>query len=300
MQKIIIIGMCILLLVSGCILQDTPPIPTNYSSQIIEVAVVNETNHTNITKLPPIDSKTIIVSSDNLVIYILDMEKSGSYILTLHNHSMLINAQGDKDALTTIKALNNIGIQDLDYLILTNNREENIAGAPSIILREKPISLIQNGISSGSYTYKQYNEFFPNATILPFDKLIFFDDANVNLFVPYDDGLPLTDDNSFLVKINYGSINLLFATDCQYDCESRVKNKNINSKILISNGACDSLSLAFLLKVSPELVIFSGSNVCQTAYDRVANLGISLLSTKNNGDIIIAINSSDYDYFTAR
>lgn len=291
---LIIMGIFLLFAISGC-LQDDVPVPKPYEPEVeVNVTPTNQTNETIE------EQKQVIAPSEDLAIYILETQDLGSYVITQDNKSMLINAQGGLDTLTTIKTISNIGITRLDYFVLTNSYDQNIAGAPAILLREKPFNLIHSGIPSPSLVYKQYTEFFPNATILPSDRAILLGDALVSFLVPYDDGQPLSGDDSFLVKVDYGNFNVLFATDCEIDCESRVKDKQIASKIIVSNGRCDSLSLSFLLEVFPEVVVFSGDNVCKETYDRVYNLGITILETQQKGDIMIHSNGDTYNYEAER
>ena len=284
-----------LFLISGCALQDHNPIPSNTSSTNTVQVNATETigNNTNQTTMETV--KTILLPADNLAIYILHTEKKGSYIVNHNNNSMLINAQGSSDILRLIKLIHNIGIDRLDYFILTNSNEENIEGAPSIILREKPFNLIHSGIPSTSQIYLQYNLIYPNSTVMPRDNIMLFGDSTLNFIVPYDDGFPLNiKDDSFLVKLNYGGFSTLFATDCEIDCESRIRDANLQSTILVSNGLCNSLSTTFLAQVSPEIVVFSGKNICEETLNRVQSAEINVLKTSDN-DIVIVSDGIEYE-----
>ncbi len=136
---------------------------------------------------------------------------------------------------------------------------------------------------------------YPNSTIIPNDKFSTLGDIDINYIVPYDDGSALTSDNSVVVKLGYGNINTLFATDCAIDCESRIDNSNLNAQILISNGGCNSLSLLFLQQVFPDVVIFSGKP-CQETLDRAKSLAIPVLVTPTDGDILITSDGLNYTY----
>ena len=297
-----------LLFISGCVLQGNPNIAKNSSSQTntsvnTTTSPTTENTTTNNTPvveppepilLPVDDNEPILLPvDDKFAIYIIDNDKKGSYILTSNKQSMLINSVGGSDGLRLLKIIKNLRIINLDKFIITNNHDDNIAGAPQIILRANPSQLIHSGIPSVSSYYKQYNLLYTNATILPSDTIISFDDSLVYLIVSYDDGSPLTSDSSVVVKVSYGNSDFLFSTDCAIDCESRISN--IRSDVLISNGGCDSLSLSFLKQVSPDVIIFSGKP-CPETLERARSLAIPVLTTQSEGDITITSDGIDYEY----
>lgn len=287
-----------LLFISGCVLQDNPNIAKNSSSQTntsvnATTSPPTENTTTNITPVVEPPKPILLPIDDKFAIYIIDNDKKGSYILTSNKKSMLINSVGGSDGLRLLKIIKNLEIIHLDKFIITNNHDDNIAGAPQIILRANPSQLIHSGIPSVSSYYKQYNLLYTNATILPSDTIISFDDALIYLVVPYDDGSPLTPDNSVVVKVSYGNSEFLFSTDCAIDCESRISN--IQSDVLISNGGCDSLSLSFLKQVSPDVIIFSGKP-CPETLERARSLAIPVLTTQSEGDITITSDGINYEY----
>src|SRR3990167_551840 len=114
----------LILLMSCDILQENKPVPKNYTTiyyqpipnATLSYNTTNSTNTTNITISEPI----LVPIKDKLAVYVLETSKKGTSLITLNNKSVLINAQGGLDGLRTLKAIKNIGIKKLDYLILTN------------------------------------------------------------------------------------------------------------------------------------------------------------------------------------
>lgn len=284
-----------LLLLSSCaLMQDNPQPPQNYSPTINQT--LNSTpplNETNITVTPPSPTPVLLPINDKLALYILDVTEKGSTIITLNNHSILVNAQGGSDGLKILKTIKNLGISRFDYLIATNEEEHNINGFPQIILRTKPLNLIHSGIPSRSTTYLLYTQLYKNITILPKDDMFVMEDLIVKLIVPYDDGFSMTNDSSIIVKLIYGSNSFLLMTDCGVDCESRIDD--IKSQVIVSNGRCDSLLLTTLQDIEPEFVVFSGQP-CQDSLDRVKNLDLPYLITNINGDVVISSDSVNIEY----
>ena len=282
------ISLSLLLLVVSCApLIDTPPVPSNYSPQ--NTTPVEPVNTTNETAPPPPPPQPILLPVDNLGVYVLDM--NGSSVITLNGKSMLVNA--NQDTTNMIKIMKNLGIKNLDYLLLTNELDKNIIGASPIVLRMKPNHLVHSGIPSTSGYYFQYTLLFDNETIVPTDTTFKFGESVVSLIAPYDDGEPLTNDNSIVVKLSYGNFNVLLASDCGADCESRISN--VKTNVLVSNGACDSLSYIFIRDSSPEVVVFTGTP-CQETFDRVNQLGIPILKTSVDGDVVFNSDGISYTY----
>lgn len=284
------LGLFFLLILVGCVpLQDTNTNPKNYSPESATPVQAANTS-TNITPEPE-PPKEILLPVNGFAVYILDVERKGSMVIALNGKYILLNA--NPDTIRTLKIIKNIGVINLDYLILTNSNDDNIAGASPIILRVKPKEIIHSGIPSTSNYYNQYNNlFYPkNATTVPFDKKLIFEDAIISLIVPYDDGQPMTDDNSIVVKASYGNFNVLFTGDCGVDCESRISD--IYTTVIVSNGACDSLSYTFLKVSSPEYIIFTGIPCIETL-NRINGLAIPVLITSNDGDVIITSDGITY------
>lgn len=296
MNKIVYLFLLGLMLTTGCVLQDNTNIPKNSTPTTAQPMVINQTpvNTTNTTVVEP-PKPVLVPVPDKFAVYVMDTETKGSYIITSGKSSILINAQGGFDGLRNLKTIKNLGIANLDKFILTNNEDNNIAGASQIILRAKPLELIHSGIPSTSTYYKQYDLLYPNSTIIPSDKFSTLGDMGINYIVPYDDGTQLTSDNSVVVKVGYGNTNVLFATDCAIDCESRIDDAKLDAQILVSNGGCNSLSLLFLQKVFPDVVIFSGKP-CAETLERAKSLAIPVLVTSTDGDILITSDGLKYEY----
>lgn len=295
----IILGIGILLLLTSC--QDYLQIPSNYTPETnhtinATIDTTNQTNTTNITIAePPKPEPILIPVEDKLAVYVLDTSEKGTSIITINDNSMLINSQSGSDGLRIIKILKNLNINRINKLIVTNDENGNIEGVPAILLRFDVDMLYHSGIPSSSTFYSDYKKLAKNITDISHDKLIAFDEAFISFAVPYDDGIPLSDDNSVLTRLSYGDTTILFATDCRTDCESRaVKGVTLKSNILVSNGHCDSLSYSFLKEVSPKMVIFS-NEPCKETFDRVFNSDISYKKTNADGDILITSDGKEYE-----
>lgn len=292
-------GIVILLLLTSC--QDYLQIPNNYTPETNQTinatnATIDTTNQTNITIIepPPKPEPILIPIYNKLAVYVLDTSEKGTSIITINNNSMLINSQSGSDGLRIIKILKNLNINRINKLIVTNDENGNIEGVPAILLRFDVDALYHSGIPSLSPFYLDYKKLAKNITDISHDKLIAFDEAFISFVVSYDDGIPLSDDNSILIRLSYGDTIILFATDCRTDCESRVRGVGLKSNILVSNGHCNSLSYSFLKEVSPEMVVFS-NEPCKETFDRVFNSDISYKKTNADGDILITSDGKNYE-----
>ena len=289
MKQLLLIGMLIIL--TSCALQDTVNVPQNYSSSTETNVTQNVT--VNTTVAPPPVTNILLPTIDGIGIYILDNTQGSSSIITLNGESMLINSPPLSDGLRTLRTINNLGIKQLDYLILQNNHDKNIGGASSIILRKKPIEVIHTGIPSSTMYYQQYNSLDKNYTVVPKDKVISFDEAIVSLIVPYDDDFEMTSDSEIVVKIEYGGFSTLFMGDCGSDCESRIGD--LFADVIVSSGSCDSLSINFLLNSAPDRVIFTSSPCLETS-ERVKSLTITPINTIEDGDIVFTSDGDNYTF----
>lgn len=276
MKKLIILGLCILLLTSCKQLQDYSAKLKNYTEPVQEKPV-NETVAINQTEAPP--EPPSIAPRLGLAIYFLKAS-GNSVIVMFNNESLLVNAGRESDAANILQSLRSLGVTRLSYLVLSNGRAENIGGAPYIILKTEPSRLYDNGLPTDNVRF--YTDLYEkNKTIVSRDTAFFIGGAIVRIYVPYDDGLGLKDNpdsNSMVVRITYDDFSMLLMNDCDADCEERILDSELSADVIQVSNSCNSTSLAFLKEVNPDVAFIR--NDCPEVKKTLHYLGVDVVENQ--------------------
>jgi len=263
-----LILLAILFLLTSCDNIDLFPTAENISATEETTVGTNETNTTNSTNstIPE-----IIPYNENLVIYMT--HSKNSIIVRYDNKTILIDAGSESDSQSLLQTLRNLGVGQIDRIILTNTNKKRIEAVPYIILKTNPTAIYDSGIRNENT--KIYESVYNWSTTVMYDDYFIIDELMVYLLVPYDDGEGLRDNedsNSIVVRLYYNGFSIMFMSDCDYDCEERIGA--FDADILVTSENCESTSLLFLQKVEPEMVIMPVE--CGNIRTRINNLDIPL------------------------
>jgi len=297
MLKILALMIIALFLLTSCQSQKNN-IPVQ-SQTVTTVEPTNNTNSTNETEVIVIETKPITIFTprkENLTMYVLDIE-GNAVIFQYKDKAILVDAGLDTDSAKVLKALRDLGIEQLDYIFATNTLPKNIGGMPYIILRTEPSNVIENGIPSSFQ--REYKEVYNDTQIIKNDKTFNLGDFAVRVLVGYDDGEGFStnlEDNSLVLKVSYGNSNFLLMSECSLDCEEKIKNDGIKADVILISNSCNATSLTFLQRVSPTWAIVSGKHeeFCPVVVDRFTNLNIPLFITQDKGNIFVTTDGLDW------
>lgn len=298
MLKILTLLIIGLFLLTACGTQkQNIPIDSSTTTSTEQVNNSNSTNETQVIIL----SKPITVFTprkENLTMYVLDIE-GNAVIFQYRNKAILVDSGLANDSSKVLKAIRDLGIEQLDYIFATNIQPKNIGGMPYLILRTDPKNIVENGIPSSYNAYKEYKELYNDTIMIKNDQTFNLGDFAVRVLVGYDDGTGFSsnlDDNSLVIKVTYGNSNFLLMSDCSLDCEEKIKNDGISAEVIKISNSCDATSLTFLQRVNPTWAIVSGKHAdfCPNVISRFNNLDIPVYMTSNKGDIFVTTDGLDF------
>ena len=309
--KLILTLLLLILFITGCeeikSFLETEEEITN-GDNFTEPTIINTTNSTveNITTIEVIEENIFLPPSRyNLSIYVLDVDGQ-SIVIMKNQKSLLLDSGIESDAEIILKRLRNIGVTNLDFAIVSNTNEENIGGMPYIIIQTSPAIVYETGIPSSSSNYIIMQELINESIIsgqmeehikMDTDKLFSFDNAFVKLMVVYDDGDGFSsdkNDNSIVTKLIYKENVFLFMSNCRFNCLERLSKDDIDSDAVIIDGNCDSTTLTFLQKVTPDVAIATGE-VCDATRNRFKFLNVPLYTSKEHGNIKIESDGKNFN-----
>ena len=290
-KSLTIILIFALLLSGGCTqLQQffaPPSLPATPVKNKTEPEMGNTTLATNATVevvSPRFDYRTL--RTGNATIYLLKLSGESMMIIGSNNETILLDSGMDSDYKTLILALRNWGVEKLDAVIVsrnTPNTNSNI-GALSTVF---PIGKVyHNGLGEYTEPLSSLIEII-SLEAINVDRTVQVGTLQLRFIVPYDDTRgfsSIENENSILTKITYGKSSILYAAGCDFACEGRVSDANLNANILVSaiRGSCEGTTAFFLNKIQPQAVATQGTP-CGELSARIENFGIKHYYTDKDG-----------------
>jgi len=221
----------------------------------------------------------------------------GALISFPYGPQLIIDAGPDKNFLRSLSRNLNFFDRTIDYLLITHAHDDHFVGAVELIRRYKVGSIILSNYDSKdlgyNYLIKEANRNNVSITKIDYETQQKINGVNI-LYIPPTLGEKNTNNQSLLVKINYGLTSFLFMGDLEADGEKRLLEKNLNFSAQVikagHHGSKTSSSKKLLFAVNPQLAVISvGENKfghpSEITINRLKKLGISIYRTDQKSDI---------------
>ena len=242
-------------------------------------------------------------TNGNLEMYMIDVGQGDSFVLLQNDKAMLIDAGTMYNIDTTTKVLKELGVQKLDYVILTHYHQDLAAGLFSILLSYKIDHLYVTDMS----TYNPFKLEFPYYTIRSMTEVVdFFSESDVietvkrndgsfktfrfadsfvEFLAPINDEYDIVNNYSLVAKVTYGDVKILFTGDIEKEVEEQllVSGADLSADIYKAahHGSMTSNSQAFLEAVNPSIVLISSDNGNHNQYGHPVESFMDYLREKN-------------------
>lgn len=246
---------------------------------------------------------------NDLKVHFLSIGQADSILVQQGNKNLLIDSGYWMSGRPILRYLKNIGVNKLDYLIVTHPHNDHIGGLPRIINNipiENVIINNKNPYKTRRY-YKKHNQLLKMINkrginlIQPIaGKSIKIGDFSLEILAPNGDEYERINDYSVVTKLVYKNTSFLFAADAEEYSEMEMlkHNRDIKADVLKvgHHGSCTSSSEEFLRAVSPKYAVISvGYNSFygqpdKCVLDRLNNIGATLYRTDKRGTIIVTSN----------
>ena len=268
-------------------------------------------------------NKSIPQGCGELKIHILNVSQADAiFIQTPNNKTILIDMaskmkKNSSDRLVSFLEEN--GISKIDHLIATHYHEDHIGGAEKIFNNFNVGSVYSNGNckNSTTKTSETFQAFASTSDfkIISKDTDLLIDECiRAKLIVAYDrvqGCFSDENDNSILLKIDYGNSSFLFTGDCEGDCEDELINQGtgLSSDVLKigHHGSSTSTSAEFLQKTGAQYFIISTDmqksvkdgyfHPRKTALENIyaVSKGANTYRTDLNGNVLITSNGNEIE-----
>lgn len=262
-----------------------------------------------VSPTPAATPSSVPATGGDLEVHFLDVGQGDSILVKYGSKCMLVDG-GPIDAGSRVSGyLRNHGISRIDVLVSTHPHSDHIGGLLTV-LNDFPVGVVyDSGQPHTTQTFEQYLTLIDQKNI-PYkvpvrgDTIDLGPGVTVQVFSPPPGGISGDlNENSIVLKITYGSIGFLLASDAGTAAESNMlaSGLDLNSDVLKvgHHGSKYSSGPAFLAAVSPTVsVIEVGSNPYgHPAPETIAKLeaaGSKVYRTDLNGNIVITSNGATY------
>lgn len=210
------------------------------------------------------DGTEIAEGSEFRITY-LDVGQADCSILQCDGLSMIIDAGNNGDSKTILAALEELGIEKLDYVIATHSHEDHIGAMDEVLLAIPANYVIYYKESSTTRTYQNFlNAIEENGAEYIAPELLkefSFGSAKVQILSPSEEVCTDPNNSSVSVLITYGKNKFIFTGDAEEKSEKAMLQLGISLEADVlqagHHGSSTANSEAFLAAVDPVYVIIS-------------------------------------------
>jgi competence protein ComEC len=255
-------------------------------------------------------------TTGDLRAYFLDVGQGDSSVILFKDKVILIDAgevdQGDR----VVSDLEKLGVTRIDLLVATHPHSDHIGGMQKVLANFSVGRVLDSGITSSSSLYEHFLKTVD-------EKKIPYSVAEQGQTIGIDPSLSIlvlsppkehfSDDintNSIVLRISYGTVNLLSTGDATTAAEDAMEKAGypLDAQILKvgHHGSYSSSSLAFITRVRPELAVISLGKDNPYGYphreplQRLQDAKTAIYRTDYNGTILVRSNGETYSVVTEK
>jgi beta-lactamase superfamily II metal-dependent hydrolase len=255
-------------------------------------------------------------TTGDLRAYFLDVGQGDSSVILFKDKVILIDAgeadQGDR----VVSDLQKLGVSTIDLLVATHPHSDHIGGMQKVLAHFTVKKVLDSGMPATSPLYEHFLETVDEKNI-PYvvaEQGQTIDlDPSLRILVLSPPKERIGDDlntNSIVLRISYGTTNLLYTGDATTVAEEvMVKNGYpLDADVLKvgHHGSSGSSSAAFLSRVNPELAIISVGtdneygHPHQETLDRLNGAGTLVLRTDRDATVLVESDGATYSVVTEK
>lgn len=207
-----------------------------------------------------------------------DIKKADCILIELQEKVVMIDTGLNKNGEEICKKLEEKGIEELEYLILTHPDKDHIGGA-DIILKQIPVkNLLETDLEIDSGEYQEYQAAAQENGVVPLpvkEELNFtLDGAEFSVYPPMKSLYNGENDYSLVIKLNYGNTGFLFSGDAEkirlQELLTQIPDLQSTLLKIPHHGVLEDNSKLFFQKVKPSYAVITASK--KTEYKEVARL----------------------------
>ncbi|MDD1687605.1 MBL fold metallo-hydrolase [Methanoregula sp.] len=255
-------------------------------------------------------------TTGDLHAYFLDVGQGDSSVILFRDKVILIDAGETDRGDTVVSDLKKLGVTKIDLLVATHPHSDHIGGMQKVLVAFPVGKVLDTGMPSTSSLYEHFLETVDEKNI-PYivaesGQNIDIDPA-LGILVLSPPKERIGDDintNSIVLRISYGTMNLLYAGDATAAAEEVMTKTGypLDARVLKvgHHGSSGSSSAAFLARVNPDVAVISLGKDNDYAHphtatlERLATVGSKVFRTDRDGTVRVVSDGSTFSVTTEK
>ena len=250
----------------------------------------------------PVCKVTPEVQKDLVFTNFIDVGQGDSILIQSGQTEMLVDCGKNTAGQTVVDFLKEKKVGDLEYLVITHTDSDHLGGCDDVLQAYNVHTVIVNGDTADTQSYEEVIEELDIESIHTATKEDTWSIGPSEVRVIQANNGLTPNENSIVLKLTYGTTDLLLTGDCDRECEELLLTKDIQSEILkvAHHGSKYGTGNAFLEKVLPRAAIITVGNnsyghPAPETIDRLNQEGILIYRTDFDKDITITFNGNSYE-----
>ncbi len=247
-------------------------------------------------------------TTGDLRAYFLDVGQGDASIILFKDKVIVIDSgevdQGEK----VVAALRELGVKKIDLLVATHPHSDHIGGMQDVLANFNVVKVLDSGTPSTSPLYERFLTMIEKqgiTYIVARQGQTIDIDPSLRILVLWPPEDRTSDDlnaNSIVLRISYGTVNLLYAGDATASAEEAITKTGypLDAQVLKvgHHGSYGSSSATFLSRVNPDIAVISVGKANdyghphKAALDRLAAAGSMVFRTDTDGTIRVMSDGS--------
>lgn len=261
---------------------------------------------------------TNIVATENTVpsfeVHYIDVGQGDASLIICDGKTMLIDGGNVSDSSLVVSYIDNLGIDEIDYIVCTHAHEDHVGGISGPLNKFEVENVFAPATGSDIDAYKDFLEGteaqgLEIITPDPGDTF-YLGSAEVTIMGPVTENESDLNNTSIILRIVYGETSFLFTGDAERESEEAIIEQGFDLKSTVlkvgHHGSNYSTSYPFLREVMPEYGVISvgEDNIYDHPEDdllsRLRDAGTTVYRTDLQGDIVITSNGEDVSVSTEK
>lgn len=249
-------------------------------------------------------------TTGDLRAYFLDVGQGDASVILFKDKVILIDAGDIGRGDEVVRALRRLGITKIDLLVATHPHADHIGGMQEVLSSFAVATVLDSGMPSTSVLYERFLETVDEQDI-PYivagQGRTINVDPSLRVLVISPPKERIGDDlntNSIVLRISYGTVNLLYTGDATAAAEDLLVKTGypLDAQVLKvgHHGSSGSSTAAFLSCVRPEAAVISVGrdnaygHPHEEALERLARAGPAVYRTDTDGTILVQSNGETF------
>lgn len=223
-------------------------------------------------------------------------------IVSPDGFTTLVDAGKDNRDVVVDAYLASVGVAELDYTVVSHLDADHVGGMDGVLsLYPEVVASFDHGGSRTTGAYQQYDAAAGSrrTTVVPGSFIDMGPSMTAEVLHAHT-GAVDDNDNSVVVRLQYGATRVLVGGDCMEDCEATLSPGTLDVYKVHHHGAADGSSQAFLDVTTPRTALISvgaGNSYghpTQAALDRLASVGSDVHRTDLEGSLVVVSDGASY------